>query len=284
MAEDLAAAVGAMTPDRVDEVLAEMAAAVSAIRADHQAAEQAAEVAEAAAEACRERVGPFGDHPVQVRPHYALLVHQEEATQAAEGRLRVAYEELAAWWAYTATLALQSAVRRAPVTEAAIASTGPWHFLSAEERTDLARSEGLPDLQRHLEPEDWRRILWGPAWQRHRLPALPTAADLAVELTGAGVPAAAVIDLTNALGAVEAAVKARDTLTALEEDEPPLAGYDEIAPSAAGRPTADLAALRHAQWNLYLGRTDRVVDYATAVTRHLPTIRATTSSTAASGR
>lgn len=161
MAEDLAAAVGAMTPDRVDEVLAEMAAAVSAIRDDHQAAEQAAEAAEAAAEACRERFGPFGDHPVEVRPHYALLVHQEEATQAAEGRLRVAYEELAAWWAYAATLILQSALRRAPVIEAAIAATGPWHFLSADELSDLARSEGLPDLPRYLEPEDWRR---GLAW------------------------------------------------------------------------------------------------------------------------
>lgn len=179
---------------------------------------------------------------------------------------------------------LQSALRRAPVTEAAIAATGPWHFLSAEELNDLARSEDLPDLPRHPEPEDWRRILWGTAWQRHRLPALPTPAELAVELTRAGVPAAAVIDLTNALGAVEAAVKARDTLTALEEDEPPLPGHDETARSAAGRPTADPAALRHAQWNLYLGRTDRVVDYAEAVTRHLPTIRATTSSTAAAGR
>lgn len=284
VAEDLAAAVGAMTPDRVDEVLAEMAAAVPAIRDDHQAAEQAAEAAEAAAEACRDRVGPFGDDPIQVRPGYALLVHQEEATQAAEGRLQVAYEELAAWWAYAATLALLSEVRRAPVTEAAIAATGPWHFLSADELADLARSKGLPDLPRHLEPEDWRRIQWGLAWQRHRLPALPTAADLAVELTRASVPAVAVIDVTNALGAVEAAVQAHDTLAALEEDEPPLPGHDEIARLAEGRPTADLAALRHAQWNLYLGRTDRVVDYAAAVSRQLPTIRATISSTAASGR
>lgn len=286
MAEDpgVAVTVGAMAPDRVDRVLAEMAAAVSAIRKDHEAAEQAAEAAEAAAEACRDRVGPFGGHPVEVRPYYALLVHQEEATQAAEGRLRVAYEELAAWWAHAAGLALQAALGGAPVTEAAIAATGPWHFLSAEECADLARSEGLPDLPRHLEPEDWRRILWGPAWQRHRLPLLPTAAVLAVELTRAGVPAVAVIDLTNALGAVEASVQARDTLAALEEGEPPLPGHDEIAGLAAGRTTADLPALRHAQWNLYIGRTARVVDYATAVTRHLSTIRATISSTAASGR
>jgi hypothetical protein len=37
----------------------------------------------------------------------------------------------------------------------------------------------------------------------------------------------------------------------------------------------DLQARRAALWDGYIGRTDRIVDYAAAVTRHLSTIRAT---------
>ena len=57
---------------------------------------------------------------------------------------------------------------------------------------------------------------------------------------------------------------------------------EEIARLVEGRTTTNLPALRLEQWSLYEGRIDRVVDYAAAVTRHLPVIHSTTVSTAAS--
>ena len=273
--DDLVAAVGAMTPERVDQVLAELAAAVAEIRDDNRAAERTARAAEAAGEDSRNRFGPFGDSPVQARPQYALLALQEQATQSTEQELRTAYEEMAAWWAHSATLALQAAVGGAPVTEAAVAVIGPWHFLSAADLADLVRSGVLPELPPNVEPEDLRFILWGTAWQRHRLPELPAAADLAVELTRAGVSATAVTGVIKALGAVEAAVKARETLAALDELEEgdPSPEHVQSVRSAAGLAPADLSSLAQEQWALYEGRVDRVVDYAATVTHHLPGIR-----------
>lgn len=277
MAEnDVVAAVGAMTPERVDQVLAELAAAVAEIRDGHRAAERIAQAAETAAEDSRNRFGPFGDRPVLVRPRYAVLVLQEQAAQATEQDLRAAYEQLAAWWAHAATLALRAALGGAPVTEAAVAVVAPWHLLSAADHADLVRSGVLPELRLNVDTEDLRFILWGTAWQRHRLPELPAVADLAVELTRAGVPATAVTDVTQALGAVEAAVKARETLAALEELEgrDPAPEQVQSVRSAAGLGPADLPTLAREQWTLYEARVDRVVDYAATVTGHLPGIRA----------
>jgi quinol monooxygenase YgiN len=152
---------GAMTWEQVDRALTELAATVSAIRLDHESAEQAADVAERAAEALREEVGVLGVEPARVRPRYALLVHQEEAARSTELHLRAAYEELAAWYAHAATLAMQSILRGTPVTEAAMAATGPWHFLSPDDHAELVRRDGLPD--KPLEPEEWRHILWDTA-------------------------------------------------------------------------------------------------------------------------
>lgn len=274
--DDLVVPVGAMSPERVGEVLAELAAAVAAIREDHRLAELAAQAVEAAGEATRNRVGPLGDSPVRVRPRYAVLMVQEEAARSMERELRTAYEELAAWWAYAATLAVRAAVGGAPVTEAEVAVVGPWHLLSAADLADLVRSGVLPELSPEVDAEGLRFILWGVSWQRYRLPELPAAADLAVELTCAGVSGAAVTDVTHALGAVEAAIRARKILTALEECEggDPSPEHEQVVRAAcAGRPATDLPALAEEQWALYEGSVDRVVDFAAAVTRHLPGIR-----------
>ena len=274
--DDLVAPVVAMTPERVDQVLAELAAAVAEIRDQHRAAEEASRATEAAGETTRNRVGPLDDSPVRARPRYALLMVQEEAARSMEQELRTAHEELAAWWAHAAILALRAAVGGAPVTEAAVAVVGPWHLLSAADLADLVRSRVLPEVPSDMDAEGLRFILWGSAWQRYRLPELPTAADLAVELASAGVSEVAVTDVTHALGAVEAAVMAREVLTALEELEggDPSPEHEQLVRAArAGRPAADLPALAEEQWALYEGSVDRVVDFAAVVTRHLPGIR-----------
>lgn len=168
-----------MSTDAVSEVLDEVAAALAELTAGGSAGHEVVDDDSVVTPAGR-------PDPSWPRPHLAL----RGARLRLRGcRLELA-REFAAWWADLASVVLADTVEGLPVQSVRAAAGAPFVDLSENDLPYLpGRSfrHDEPVLVDQLTADRRRDQLWGPVWTDHRLPALPSAADLAEWLTAYGV-------------------------------------------------------------------------------------------------
>ncbi|XVQ06903.1 hypothetical protein ACQP1W_30195 [Spirillospora sp. CA-255316] len=132
--------------------------------------------------------------------------------------------------------------------------------------TVKAGPDGEPTLVEDGWPEARRRRLWGAVWQDHRMPLLPTTAQLVDALTRRGIATGTVNAIREVSSAVETELAAKMRIAELErqlnegelDDDAEKAAEDEI-----------LAALDQTE------KTEKlVIAYARTLTESLPAVRA----------
>jgi hypothetical protein len=115
-------------------------------------------------------------------------------------------------------------------------------------------------------PEGRRRHLWGQVWIEHRIPLLPSSAQIVQALEAATAPSASINAIREASEAVETALAAAIRAWALEAGDEPETSSDGADPSQR---RAEIDAL----WRQANELLTSVASYSQVLTDHLPALR-----------
>ncbi|MBC3990834.1 hypothetical protein H8N00_18525, partial [Streptomyces sp. AC563] len=248
---------GALSPDAVDALLADLGSAARQVLAEAEAVEQRMEELTDADEETMVRDRAAG------RSVYAPTSALASARARLSAHSALGHRETArafvSWWADAATVALVTAACHAAPHEVRMVAANPEIAMDDEDLTHLPKisdhSRQLVELGAHMhdngdglyemvadlavrsgvrigrdargavtvyedgQPDARRHRLWGNRWADHQVPTLPTSEQLTVLLGGA--PADVLARLHAALAAIDATLVAKAHAERLSDKDGP---------------------------------------------------------------
>ncbi|TMR01255.1 hypothetical protein ETD83_14750 [Actinomadura soli] len=248
-----------MSDEHLDQVLADLEIAVESLRSDCAAVVSLADRLDDEVESLLERQAV--EHPASTsatpRPRQTHLSLRLRLAEAAARQHREALCGLVAWWADAAVVTVmvtaQGRAKQRIQGVGLAVKPGPG---------------GEPMLVEDVWPEPRRCRLWGAVWQEHRMPLLPSTAQLTEALTVRGVANETIDAIREASSAVETQLAAMQRFTELERqlNDGELSDDDEKAAEAEILATLDLTEKTG----------ELLIAYARTLTQSLPTVRAAT--------